>query len=90
MATPNEGLPDFEGFFDDEWVDEQIEVGNCVVGYIYFCLYITSELLSGYFLAASLEVPTTVLGPGQLQFLNLISTNFDLKFMAKLCNIYQN
>ena len=45
MAAHNEGLPDLEGLFDDEWMDEQIEVGNCVVCYIYCCLCITSELL---------------------------------------------
>ena len=42
-AHEDEGLPDFEGFFDEEWMDEQIEVGNCVFCYICCCLCITSE-----------------------------------------------
>ena len=41
MASHNEGLLDFDDYFDDEWMNEQVEVGNCVVCYTYCCLRIT-------------------------------------------------
>ena len=46
MAAHNEGLPDLESLFDDEWMDEQIEVGNCVVCYISYCLCIYFRALA--------------------------------------------
>lgn len=53
-AHEDEGLPDFEGFFDEEWMDEQIEVGNCVfVIFAVACALLQSLRLAMLFSFAS-------------------------------------
>ncbi len=44
MAAHNEILLDFDGFFDNEWMNQQGEVGNCVLCYNYRCFSIITEL----------------------------------------------
>ncbi len=44
ITAHNEVSPDFNGFFEDEWMNQQVEVGKCVVCYNYRCFSIITEL----------------------------------------------